>query len=179
MKLEEFFNRPGETKKNDPLLDLVKNLNNKRARLVELRRQSQGYLIPNTKAGKTAMVIDPDMMDEAETVAKEIDITRKDIADLEHKIKAVDAIISKYSIERPVLREMVGEVNAMRNSLLKSKAATVGTLGQMMIALGDEDAAREHPKYLKALEDHNRKLAKTEPRIAKWEAAIVEFKAVL
>ncbi len=179
MKLEEFFFNPGEIKKADPLLDIVKNLNNKRARLVELRRQSQGYLVPSTKSGKTAMIIDPDMMSEAEDIAKEIESTRKDIADLEHKIEAVDVIISKYGIERPVLREMVGEVNAMQNSLLKSKAVTVGTLGQMMIALGDEDAAREHPKYLKAVEDHNRKLAKMEPSIAKLEKAIAEFKAVV
>jgi hypothetical protein len=179
MKLMEFFNQASGTDKNDPLMSIVAKLNDEKLRRIELRRQSQGYLMPITKNGKTSFQADPEYIDIVEDIAAEIVECDAKIAELEERIVAVDEICAKYRIQRPLLMEMRREIGYMRNSITKAKEKAAGVLGHVLsFEIADIVLAQQHPKYLKAVREHEARLAK-EPEIARLEAAVAELSGAI
>ena len=179
MKLLEFYAHASGADKNDPLLSIVKNLNDEKTHLVELRRQTQGYLIPISVKGKTSIVADPDLAEETATLAAQIESSKSRIADQEERIVTVDEICAKYGIERPVLRELQHQAGFAKSSITRAKAKAAGVLGHVLsFKIQDEEAAKLHPLYLRAVKE----LAAREsalPHIAKLEKCLAELRTVL
>lgn len=183
MKLEQFFNEAHSlgADRTDPLLSIVKNLNDEKAHLVELRRQTQGYLMPvATKGGKTAIVSDPDLSEDVADLADQIEVSKARIADLEEIIADVDEITAKYGIERPLLRELRYQLGSTKNGIIRAKEKVAGTLGHVLsFKVHDEEQAKQHPKYLEAVRIYESRKAHGEPQIERLEAALAELSAVI
>lgn len=179
MKLEQFFNEAHSlgADRKDPLLSIVKNLNDERAHLVELRRQTQGYLMPvATKGGKTAIVSDPDLSEDVADLADQIEASKARIADLEGCIDDVDGITTKYGIERPLLRELRYELGSTKNGIIRAKEKVAGTLGHVLsFKVADEEQAKQHPEYLKAVHEYEVRKERLTPTIERLEACIAEL----
>lgn len=182
MKLMEFFNQARElgADRNDPLLSIVKNLKEERMHLVELRRRSQGFLIPITTKGKTVMAADPDLSEDVADLAKEIETSKARIAELEDRITLVDDICAKYSIQRPLLRELRYELGSAKKSITRSKEKVGGTLGHVLSYENhDETEAKQHPKYLEAVREYESRKQKLEPKIQMLETALADLSVVI
>ena len=179
MKFLEFYAQASGADRSDPLLSIVKNLNDEKARLVELRRQTQGYLIPISVKGKTSIVADPDLAEETATLAAQIESSKARIADLEERIVTVDEICAKYGIERPVMRDLQRQVGFAKSSIIRAKAKAAGVLGHVLsFKCQDEEQAKLHPLYLRAVKEYEARKS-AEPHIAKLEKCLAELRTVL
>jgi len=182
MKLVEFYALASGADRNDPLMSIVKNLKDEKERLVELRRQSQGFLIPITSKGKTTIAADPDLSEDVADLAAQVESCKARIADSEDMISDVDEIYERYSIERPLLRELRHELGVTKNGIIRAKEKVAGTLGHVLSFeknFHDEERAKQHPKYLKAVKEYETRKAHGEPKIERLEAVLAELQAVL
>lgn len=183
MKLMEFFNeaRSLGADRNDPLLSIVKNLTDEKAHLVELRRQTQGYLMPvTTKGGKTSIISDPDLSEDVADLAAQIEASKARIADLEERIADVDKITARHHIERPLLREMRRELNEAQTGIVRYRKRASATLGHLLLINGfEEEDAKEHRDYIKAVADFEKRKQQLEPKIQNLDSALAEIQAVI
>lgn len=142
-----------------------------------LRRKSQGYLITGMKSGKPVAQIDPDFTADAEAVAGEIEACKALISGLESKIGAVDGILFRHGIDRPVLVDMVREKGFLERGVMKYKQRVAATLAHCLQMTLDEEAAKQHRDYSEAVADYETRRNRSEPKISELEKAIDEVKA--
>lgn len=181
MKLMEFFNQARElgADKNDPLMLIVADLNKAKEHLGELRNQSQKYLTTGMKAGKPVALIDPDFVVEAEATAKEIELCRIRITELEGKIAKVDEVCSKNHIQRPLLKALRRELNESQTAIIRYRKRVSATLGHLLLVKGlEEEEAKEHPEYIGAVGDFEKRKQQLEPKIQQCAVAIAELEVI-
>lgn len=178
MKLMEFFSQAQSlgADQNDPLLSIVKTMHSEQARLKSLRSETQAYLIPQ----KNKPVFDPDCQAEVEALAADIEKCKTNIIRHQEKINKIDAIMAKYQIERPLLKEIRSNIGHGKRSIEMGERKVSGILGDLLISkVKNEEEAKNHPKYLKAVKEYAERKSDIETQLTRFGKALSELEAVM
>ena len=181
MKLVQFFNEAQSlgADRRDPLLSIVVNLMAEETNLKNLKGKTKDFLVPGPKSKGFMPVFDPDASSEVEALAASIEDSKTKIGDTLEKINKVDAILHKYQIERPLLKEIRVGIGSGKKSIEDAKTKAAGVLGHVLsFKVQDEEQARKHPQYLQALRELDARRS-AEPHIKKLEECLAELQAVL
>ena len=177
MKIEEYYNE--EPDKNDLIMRIVKNYREQQKRLADLKSQTTRYIIPILADGDFTPGFDPSKLNEVKILYGDIEATAGGCEDLVKQISNIDAIIVKYDIQRPMMREIQTDLVMHKRFLDEDQEVVAGTLSRLLLELRDERKARKNPDYVKALQRAKESKKRHEPQIARLEKALAELQAIL